>query len=97
MDVAGDYRTIIDELDAYGGHLAGKPRVTALSKVDALDDETRAGRKAELERAAGGAVHMLSAVTGEGITQVLRALRACIDTDRTGHTDTEDAAQSWQP
>ncbi len=43
-DVAGDYQTIIDELEAYGGDLADKPRVTALNKIDALDDEERAAR-----------------------------------------------------
>ena len=48
-DVAGDWRTIIDELEAYGGDLADKPRVTALNKVDALDDEEREERKSALE------------------------------------------------
>ena len=37
--VAEDYRTIITELEAYGGHLADKPRVTVLNKIDALDDD----------------------------------------------------------
>ena len=98
-DVAGDFRTIIDELDAYGGHLADKPRVTALSKVDALDDEMRAAQRAALETAAGGEVFMLSAVTGEGLSPVLRALRACIDADRSAEVadGTEDAETPWQP
>ncbi|WP_296762728.1 GTPase ObgE [Sediminimonas sp.] len=96
-DVAGDYRTIIDELEAYGGHLADKPRITALNKVDALDDEMRAACKAELEQAAGGAVFMLSAVTGEGLMPVLRALRARIDASRGEVAESEDVAQTWQP
>jgi GTPase involved in cell partitioning and DNA repair len=34
---SADYETIIAELDAYGGGLADKPRVTVLNKIDALD------------------------------------------------------------
>ncbi|MDR9486137.1 MULTISPECIES: GTPase ObgE [Sediminimonas] len=96
-DVAGDYRTIIDELEAYGGHLAEKPRVTALNKVDALDDEMRAEAKAELEQAAGGPVFMLSAVTGEGLADVLRAVRAQIAEDRLRTTKAQEEPEPWQP
>jgi len=39
---AQDYQTIIHEHETYGGHLADKPRVTVLNKVDALDDEMTA-------------------------------------------------------
>jgi GTP-binding protein len=38
-DVVADYQTIIGELEAYGGGLADKPRVTVLNKIDALTDE----------------------------------------------------------
>ncbi len=54
-DVAADYATIIGELEAYGGALADKPRVTALNKIDALDDEDT-GREAC--RIAGGGRRM---------------------------------------
>ncbi|MEM9343913.1 MAG: GTPase ObgE [Pseudomonadota bacterium] len=74
-DVAADWRTVIGELKAYAGPLAEKPRITALNKVDALDEDTRADRKAELEKAVGGNVHLMSGVSREGIEDVLRALR----------------------
>lgn len=96
-DVAGDYRTIIDELEAYGGHLADKPRVTALNKVDALDDEMRAEARTELKQVAGGPVYMLSAVTGEGLTEVLRAVRAQIAEDRLKTTKAQEEPEPWQP
>lgn len=80
--VADDYRIIIGELKAYGGHLADKMRVTVLNKIDALDDEERAAAKAELEEAVGGPVMMMSAVSREGVTDVLRALRAEIDDEK---------------
>ncbi|PWL28940.1 MAG: GTPase ObgE, partial [Marivita sp. XM-24bin2] len=70
-----DYQTIIDEIEAYGAGLADKPRVTVLNKIDALDDEERAFLKEEIERVAGHEVMLMSGVSKEGLTDVLRALR----------------------
>ncbi len=95
---AEDYATIIAELEAYGGALADKPRITALSKIDALDDEERAARKAALEEASGGPVMMLSGVSGEGVQEVLRAMRRTIIAGRraeAGEAGGEDAP--WRP
>ena len=80
--VAEDYRTIINELEAYGGELADKPRVTALNKIDALDDEERAEARAALEAEVGAPVMMMSSVSREGLDGVLRAVRSQIDDDR---------------
>ncbi|MEM9350766.1 MAG: GTPase ObgE [Pseudomonadota bacterium] len=88
-----DYETIIDELIAYGGDLAEKPRVTALNKIDALDDEERAAARHALEEASGGRVYMMSGVAGEGVTQVLRALRTLIAKE----AEVEEEAEPWQP
>ena len=94
--VAEDYKTIIGELEAYGGHLADKNRVTVLNKIDALDEEERAAAKAELVAASGGRVLMMSAVSREGVTEVLRALRGEIDEDKLRlKPATED--QAWHP
>lgn len=94
--VAEDYRIIIGELEAYGGALAEKPRITALNKVDALDDEERASAKAELEEAVGHPVLMMSGVSHEGVTEVLRALRAEITEDRLRLKPVEEE-ESWHP
>ena len=94
--VAEDYQTIITELEAYGGDLAEKPRVTVLNKVDALDEEERASASAELEKASGGPVMLMSGVAREGVTEVLRTLRGEIDDDRLRHRPQEDVAP-WQP
>ena len=94
-DVAGDWQTIITELEAYGSALADKPRITALNKIDALDDDERAERKAAIE-AVAGPVMMMSGVTREGLTEVLRAVRAEIARGRTEATDAEDEAP-WRP
>ena len=96
--MAEDYRAIITELELYGGDLADKPRVTALNKIDALDDEERAEARAALEAEAGGKVLMLSGVTGEGVPEVLRAVRAQITADRLRMKQEDaDEDQPWRP
>jgi GTP-binding protein len=96
--VAEDYRAIITELELYGGDLADKPRVTALNKIDALDDEERAEARAALEAELGGPVLMLSGVTGEGVPEVLRAVRAQITADRLRMKQEEaEEDQPWRP
>jgi GTP-binding protein len=91
-----DYQTIIDEIEAYGEGLADKPRITALNKIDALDDEERAFLKEELERKAGHEVMLMSGVSKEGLTDVLRALRKYVKSTRTREQQSEEA-ESWQP
>ena len=95
-DVAGDYRTIISELEAYGGHLADKPRVTVLNKIDALSEEERVAVRAELEKAAEGPVLEMSGVSREGVTEVLRSLRARISDDRIRQKPAEED-EPWRP
>ncbi|MEO1789718.1 MAG: GTPase ObgE [Pseudomonadota bacterium] len=95
-DVAADWATVIHELEAYGGQLADKPRVTALNKVDALDDDERAEAKAALETVAGP-VMLMSGVSREGVTEVLRTLRATIDTDRQAQRAETEEAGPWRP
>jgi len=95
-----DYHTIINELDAYGAGLADKPRVTVLNKIDALDDEERAFLREELEEAAQQKVYLMSGVSKEGLTEVLRALRAQIDDSRLRTKAEEDTGEEdapWQP
>lgn len=94
--VAQDYQTIITELEAYGGDLAQKPRITVLNKIDALDDEERAAARKELEAAVGGSVMMMSGVARKGVTEVLRSLRGQIDDDRLRHRPAEEA-EPWRP
>ena len=101
-DPVEDYKTIIQELEAYGGDLADKNRVTVLNKIDALDDEERAFIKEELEAVTGVPVLMMSGVSREGVPEVLRALRDQIDEDRLRHRKAVEAEQGqedapWEP
>lgn len=93
-DVAADWQTIIGELEAYGGSLADKPRITCLNKIDALDEDERAEKAAAL-RAVAGDVMLLSGVTGEGVSEVLRALKRVIDRARGG--DETEGEGPWRP
>ncbi|WP_333712825.1 GTPase ObgE [Yoonia sp.] len=100
-DPAGDLTTIIHEIEAYGGALADKPRITVLNKIDALDVEERAFLTEEIAAVAEGPVMQMSGVSGEGIPEVLRALREKIDADRLRHRK-EAAPEAygdapWQP
>ena len=70
--VVKDYRTIIGELEAYAQELVHKPRITVLNKADAIDDKTIASRKKALEKASGGPVYVMSGVSKQGLTDVLR-------------------------
>jgi GTP-binding protein len=92
-DVVGDWQTIIDELEAYGGDLADKPRITGLNKIDALDPEERKAKAKALKKKAGE-VMLLSGVSREGVTEVLRRLRQVIDAERGGEEKDEGP---WRP
>ncbi|MBO6853335.1 MAG: GTPase ObgE [Marivivens sp.] len=95
-DPVGDWQTVIDEIDAYGGHLTEKPRVTVLNKIDALDEEERAFIREELEAATGEKILLLSGASGEGLQDVLRALRAHVDRRRTEEAGPEED-ETWHP
>jgi GTP-binding protein len=94
--VAEDYRVIARELAAYGAGLADKPRVLGLNKVDALDAEAADAAAAALEAASGLPVHRLSGATGQGVPEVLRALRSAIAAAR-AEAGVEAAAEPWRP
>jgi len=72
-DVAEAYRIIRHELDAYGAGLADKTEILALNKIDALTPEVREEKAAELEAIAGRRPMLVSGVSGEGVTELLRA------------------------
>ena len=77
--VTKDYRTIVQELEAYSDVLGDKPRILALNKVDAMDTKQISDRRRALEKASGGPVHVISGVSGRGVQEVLRAIYATIE------------------
>jgi len=81
-DVAGAYRTVRDELAAYGGGLDFKPEVVALNKTDALNEDDIEARRSELAEACGRSVLALSGVSGRGVPEAVAGLYAVIDDAR---------------
>ncbi|TFF20442.1 GTPase ObgE [Jiella endophytica] len=75
-NVGKAYRTVRRELEAYGHGIADKPEIVALSQIDTIAGEDRAAKLAELREAAGVEPLALSAVSGEGMTEALRRMRA---------------------
>lgn len=73
-DVAENYRIVRGELDAYGDMLHDKAEIVVLNKCDAMIDEEIAEKKAELEKASGKKVSIMSGVAGLGVNDIVNAL-----------------------
>ena len=73
-NVVAAWRTIRDELAAYGGGLADKPELLVLNKSDAMTPREASARRTALERASGHEVALMSGATGAGVPQMLRRL-----------------------
>ncbi|MFZ1962137.1 MAG: GTPase ObgE [Roseiarcus sp.] len=112
VDAAGEdagaaYRAIRRELAAYGGGVAEKSEIVALSKVDAVDAATLKKQRERLRRAmaklgpplAEGAKRAppleLSAVAGRGVKDVLRATLAAIDASRAAEAPEARPEPAW--
>jgi GTPase len=81
-DAAAAYKTVRAELAAYGHGLADKPEIVALSKADALSAEVVKRQLARLKRAAKRSPLLVSAVSGQGVADTLRALLKVIEEAR---------------
>ena len=90
------YKTVRAELAAYGNGLADKPEIVALSKADALTPEDIKAQVARLKRAAKKTPLVLSAHSGAGVTEALRALVAYIDRQKLAADDQDAPATAWQ-
>ncbi len=78
-DVVAAYRTVRDELVAYGHGLADKPELVALSKIDALTAEAADARAAALEAAGVAQIFRLSSLVRTGLPALLRAAKHAVD------------------
>jgi GTP-binding protein len=90
------YKTVRRELEAYGAGLAEKPEIVTLSKIDAIDDETLKAQTDRLKRAAKRKPLRLSAASGAGVREALRAVLAVIDEAKAGEERAEPAP-AWAP
>ncbi len=92
------YKVVRGELEAYAETLADKVEIVALNKIDAVDPEHLKKQKDRLKRAAKKTPLLVSGVTGQGVTEALRALVEVI-----GEAPVSDKAKSaaeakpWAP
>jgi GTP-binding protein len=99
-DVAAAYRTVRRELTAYGAGLEKKKEIVALNKCDALDHATIAARAETLKKAARKKPQILSAVSGLGVNETLRALAREIgraQEKQVGEAAATHEVRPWQP
>lgn len=90
------YKTVREELAAYGNGLDEKPEIVALSKIDALSPELLKQQKERLKRAAKKTPLLLSAQSGQGVQEALRALLGIVE-DARGEEKEAEPREAWQP
>jgi GTP-binding protein len=97
-DPVSDYRTIRDELAAYGHGLDGKQEIVALSKIDAIDEKSAKAIQQTLRKAAGVRPLLLSAVSGDGIQAALRAIATAVEKAKAEKEDVvpSDKEEAWR-
>ena len=92
------YKTVRAELEAYDEGLAAKPEIVALNKADVLSPEDLKQQLARLKRAAKKTPLVVSAATGQGVTEALRALLAVVgDASRAPKAKNAAEAAPWSP
>jgi GTP-binding protein len=97
-DAGADYKTVRDELNAYGNGLEDKPEIVALSKSDSMSPEQIKKQLAKLKKACKQTPVLLSAASGHGVTDVLRELFKIITASGGGTAvKTEEKVTAWQP
>jgi GTP-binding protein len=96
-DAGVAYKTVRAELSAYGHGLTDKPEILALSKADAMSADEIKQQAARLKRAAKKTPLVVSAVSGDGVAEVLRALWKVIETARRDGVEASAADAAWHP
>ena len=81
-NVVDAWRTVREELQAYGGGLADKPELIVLNKADAMTAREASARRSALEKASGQKVALMSGVSGQGVQEQLRRLMDTVQAAR---------------
>jgi GTPase len=102
VDAAGEdpiaaWRTVRDEIEAYGGGLAGKPEVVALSRCDLVDSERIDELVGEIGRASGARPFPISAPLDEGIETLLDAVVEQLGTKAAEKEEEAAGERPWSP
>jgi GTP-binding protein len=100
-DPAEAYAIVRGEVEAYGAGLEQKPEIVALSKADAVPKDEMKKKLRAVKKAAGTTPLIVSAASGEGVPEVLRAIAAEVRELRgkvkDGAAATKALARGWRP
>jgi len=89
-DLLGDLRALLDEVAAFDPDLARRPRLVVLGKRDLTAAPGAAERLREAIAAEGGELSEISAVTGQGLADLVRRLHGMVLAHSEGIADPED-------
>lgn len=94
-DVAADYKTIRDELSSYGRALDTRPEVVALTKTEGLDQEMVQDIMSQLQSVIPAEVPLfaISSQAHQGLTELLRELRAAVEANKQQVAEEEAATK----
>jgi GTP-binding protein len=95
-DVAGAYSTVRNEIEAYGGVLAEKTEIVALSKIDALTPRKLESQLKKLQKVTKKKPLALSAHSKKGVPEALRAIFKLAARASTARNKSEKSA-AWRP
>ncbi len=72
-DIAGSYKTIMNELKSYSSSLAKRPQIIAINKIDGLDEDIIADQLKKLKKAVkrGTKLFPVSAQSNQGVKELL--------------------------
>ena len=95
-DLVGAYKTIRHELTEYGAGLENRTEIIAINKADALGDELAQDQAETLSKAIGKEVHVISAVAGVNVKDILFKLANIVYKEKYG-IDERDEDGSFDP
>ena len=96
-DPAEAYQIIRGEIEAYGAGLEDKPEIVALSKADAVPEKEMAKKAKAVAKVAGSKPLVLSAVSGQGMQDALRAIAKEVVRSRTKGKEPKREVAGWRP
>jgi GTP-binding protein len=100
-DPVAAYRTVRQELKAYGAELETKPELVALNKADLLSPEAMSDMLANFRRRVRKTPLVMSGATGQGVREAMAKLLTDVDRQRQQQAAEARAHQSgsdeWHP
>ncbi len=91
------YEIVRDELEQYEAGLSEKTELLALTKIDAIPEDELKEKVGALKKAAGKAPMLISAVTGAGMDEAVRALSEAVRSCEAAAKEAAAPKETWRP